>query len=120
MAKTSTAITIYHNPNCSTSRKVLGMIREAGLEPTVVEYMKAGWTRAQIEELLKAMKVGPQAILRVRGTPAEELGLTKPGVTDDAILSAMVAHPALVERPIVASPKGAVLCRPVERVQALL
>ena len=120
MAKTSSDITVYHNPNCSTSRKVLGLIRDAGVEPVVVEYLKAGWTRPQLEGLLKTMKVGAQAILRVRGTPAEELGLTKPDVTDDAILSAMVTHPVLVERPIVTSPKGAALCRPVERVEALL
>ncbi len=116
----ASAITLFHNPGCTTSRKVLAAIRETGVEPTVVEYLKTGWTLAQLKTLLAAMKVGPKAILRVRGTPAEDLGLTKPGVTDDAILTAMVAHPILVERPIVVTPKGAALCRPVERLEALL
>ena len=120
MTKTADAITLYHNPNCGTSRNVLAAIRAAGYEPTVVEYLKAGWTRPRLEGLLKAMKLSPRDILRVRGTPAAELGLDKPSATDEAILAAMTAHPSLVERPIVASPKGTALCRPADRVAALL
>ena len=114
------AITIYHNPACGTSRNTLAAIREAGHQPQVVEYLKTGWRRDQLADLIKRMGMKPRDILRVRGTPAEELGLTKPGVTDDAILDAMVAHPILVERPIVVSSKGVALCRPVEKVKALL
>ena len=114
------AITIYHNPNCGTSRNTLAAIREAGHEPMVVEYLKAGWRRDQLQDLIGRMGVTARDILRVRGTPAEDLGLLKAGVSDDAILAAMVAHPILVERPIVVSAKGAALCRPVEKVQSLL
>ena len=113
-------VTIFHNPGCSTSRKVLAAIRDAGVEPKVVEYLKTGWTSAQLTDLFAAMGVKPRDVLRVRGTPAEELGLTKPGVTDSAILTAMTQHPILVERPIVVTDKGAALCRPVERLDALL
>jgi len=113
-------ITLYHNPSCGTSRNTLAAIREAGHQPTVVEYLKTGWARDQLEGILKRMGLKPRDILRVRGTPAEELGLTKPGVTDDAILSAMLTHPILVERPIIVTPKGVALCRPVEKVRALL
>jgi len=113
-------VTIFHNPACGTSRNTLAAIRESGVEPVVVEYLKTGWTRPQLEGLLAAMGQTPRDILRVRGTPAEELGLTGPVVTDGAILDAMVAHPILVERPIVQSPKGAALCRPSEKVFALL
>jgi arsenate reductase len=115
-----TAITIFHNPNCGTSRNTLAAIRAAGHEPQVVEYLKTGWRRDQLAGLLERMGVKPRDILRVRGTPAEELGLTGSAVSDDAILDAMVAHPILVERPIVVSSRGAVLCRPVEKVRALL
>ena len=114
------AITIFHNPGCGTSRNALAAIREAGHQPEVVEYLKAGWRRDQLIDLLARMGVRPRDILRVRGTPAEELGLTRPDVSDDAIVDAMVAHPILVERPIGVSPKGVALCRPVERVKALL
>lgn len=113
-------VTIFHNPACGTSRNTLAAIRESGVEPTVVEYLKAGWTRPQLEALLAAMGKTPRDILRVRGTPAEALGLTDPAVTDSAILDAMVAHPMLVERPIVTAPKGAALCRPSEKVFDLL
>jgi arsenate reductase (glutaredoxin) len=114
------SVTIFHNPACGTSRNVLAALTEAGARPKVVEYLKAGWTIDQLKGLLKTMKLTPRDILRVRGTPAEELGLTKPTASDDAILAAMVAHPILVERPIVVTPKGAALCRPAERVQSLL
>jgi arsenate reductase len=113
-------VTIFHNPKCGTSRNALEAIREAGIEPTVVEYLKAGWTKARLQGLLARMKASPRDILRVRGTPAEELGLTDPAATDDAILDAMVAHPILVERPIVETPRGAVLARPFERVREIL
>ena len=113
-------VTIFHNSNCSTSRKTLAMIREAGVEPTVVEYLKAGWTKAQLEGLLKKMGKRPRDILRTKGDLAGELGLTDPGASDEAILKAMVEHPVLVERPIVDSPKGAAVCRPVETCQTLL
>jgi len=113
-------ITIFHNPSCGTSRNTLAMIRAAGYEPKVVEYLKAGWTRPQLNQLIAAMGDGPRAILREKGTPAAELGLLEPSATDDAILDAMVAHPILVNRPIVATPKGTHLCRPSEVVLGLL
>jgi arsenate reductase len=113
-------ITIFHNPKCGTSRNVLAMIREAGQTPFVVEYLKTPWNRQQLAELMAQAGARPHEWLRVKGTPAEALGLTAPGVTDDAILDAMVAEPILVERPIVVSPKGAALCRPSERVFDLL
>ncbi len=120
MSKSADPVTIYHNPSCGTSRNVLAAIREAGYAPTVIEYLKAGWTRPQLAGLLKAMNAKPRDILRVRGTPAAELGLDKPSATNEAILSAMTLHPILVERPIVTSPKGAALCRPADRVADLL
>ena len=113
-------VTIFHNPACGTSRNTLAAIRESGIEPVVVEYLKTGWTRPQLEDLLKTMGKTPRDILRVRGTPAEDLGLTDPAAGDDTLLKAMVAHPVLVERPIVQSPRGAALCRPSERVFDLL
>jgi arsenate reductase len=113
-------ITLFHNPKCGTSRNVLAMIQAAGVEPTVVEYLKAGWTREQLADLLTRAKASPRDWLRVKGTPAAELGLLDPGTSGDAILAAMVAEPILVERPIVVTPKGVALCRPSERVFALL
>ena len=120
MSNPGAKTTLYHNPSCGTSRNTLAAIRAAGVEPEVVEYLKAGWTRPLLERLLKTMGATPRDILRVRGTPAEALGLTAPDASDDQILNAMVAHPILVERPIVVTPKGAALCRPMEKVQALL
>ncbi|MFA7264615.1 MAG: arsenate reductase (glutaredoxin) [Caulobacter sp.] len=117
---TSAAVTIFHNPACGTSRNTLAAIRQSGVEPTVVEYLKTGWTRPQLESLLATMGQTPRDIMRLRGTPAEDLGLTDPAATDDAILDAMVAHPILVERPIVRTAKGVALCRPSERVFDLL
>jgi arsenate reductase (glutaredoxin) len=114
------AVTIYHNPACGTSRTVLAMLRDGGHEPRVVDYLSAGWTREQLARLFDRMGVSPREVLRVRGTPAEELGLTRPDATDDQILDAMVTHPILVERPIVDTVKGARLCRPAERVAELL
>jgi arsenate reductase len=113
-------ITIFHNPNCGTSRNVLAAIRAAGRAPKVVEYLKAGWTEPQLKDLFARMGVTPRDVLRTRGTPAEELGLTGPEVSDAAILKAMTQHPVLVERPIVVTGKGVALCRPADRLQALL
>lgn len=113
-------VTIYHNPNCGTSRNTLALLREKGVEPKVVEYLKAGWTREQLEDLLKKMGVGARDILRVRGTRADELGLTDPTTSDAAIIAAMVMDPILVNRPIVVTEKGAALCRPAELALSLL
>ena len=113
-------ITIYHNPACGTSRNVLAMVRAAGYEPTVIEYLKAGWTRPQLAELLAAMGASPRDVLREKGTPAAELGLLDPGATDQQILAAMIEHPILVNRPIVVTPKGAKLSRPPVAVLDLL
>jgi arsenate reductase len=113
-------VTIYHNPACGTSRNTLALLREKGVEPKVVEYLKAGWTREQLEDLLRRMDVGAHEILRVRGTRADELGLTDPNVSDEAIVAAMIIDPILVNRPIVSSPKGAALCRPAELVLGLI
>ncbi len=117
---TDKRITIYHNPACGTSRTVLGLIRAAGHEPEVVEYLKAGWTRKQLEDILARMQAHPRDILRTKGTPAAELGLLDPAATDGQILDAMVGHPILVNRPIVVTPRGARLARPADIVQEIL
>ena len=111
---------IYHNPACGTSRNTLALLREKGVEPQIVEYLKAGWTRPQLEDLLKALGVPARDILRVRGTQAHELGLTDPAASDAALIAAMILDPILVERPIVVTPKGAALCRPAELVLTLI
>ena len=113
-------ITIYHNPKCGTSRNTVAMVEAAGYAPTVVEYLKAGWTAEQLEGLVKASGGSAQDLLRVKGTRAEELGLTAPAATDAQIITAMVADPILVNRPIVVTPKGTRLCRPSELVLDLL
>jgi arsenate reductase (glutaredoxin) len=113
-------ITIFHNPDCGTSRNTLAMIRAAGYAPIIVEYLKTGWTRPQLETLLAAMPARPRDILREKGTPAVALGLLDPAVSDTQILDAMVAQPILVNRPIVVTPKGVKLCRPSELVLDLL
>jgi arsenate reductase len=113
-------VTIFHNPACGTSRNTLAAIEAAGIKPTIVEYLKTGWTKPQLKVLLTDMGASARDVLRVRGTPAEELGLTDPSATDDQILDAMVEHPILVERPIVQTPKGAALCRPSEKVFDLI
>ncbi|GLK62873.1 arsenate reductase (glutaredoxin) [Paracoccus kondratievae] len=107
-------ITIYHKPTCSTSRKVLQMIRDAGHEPEIIDYAREGWTRAQLMGLFAAADVTPRQALRVKGTDAAERGLTT--ASDDQILAAMVENPLLVERPIVCGPGGVRLCRPAELV----
>jgi arsenate reductase len=113
-------IVIYHNPACGTSRNTLTLLREKGIEPKVVEYLKAGWTRPQLEGLVKTLGVPAREILRVNGTRADELGLTDPGASDAALIAAMILDPILVNRPIVVTPKGAALCRPAELVLTLL
>ena len=113
-------VTIYHNPACGTSRNTLALLREKGVEPKVVEYLKVGWTRLQLEDLLKRMGVSAHQILRVMGTDAEALGLTKPGVSDETLIAAMVKEPKLVNRPIVVTAKGVKLCRPPEQVLGLI
>ena len=113
-------ITIYHHPDCGTSRNTLAMIEAAGYAPTIVQYRKVGWTRAKLEELLAAMGAKPRDVLREKGTPAAELGLVDSTVSDDAIIEAMIEHPILVNRPIVVTPKGTKLCRPSEAVLPLL
>ncbi|MCF6444961.1 arsenate reductase (glutaredoxin) [Nereida sp. MMG025] len=114
------SITIYHNPKCGTSRNVLAIIRASGGEPTIVEYLKTGWTRPQLKELFAAAGISPHDALRTFKTNAAELGLTDPEATDDTLLQAMVADPVLVNRPIVVSAKGTALCRPADKVIALL
>lgn len=114
------AVTIYHNPDCGTSRNALAMIEAAGYAPAVVEYRKVGWTRPQLDELFAAMGATPRDMLREKGTPAADLGLDADGVSDESILEAMLVHPILVNRPIVVTSKGAKLCRPSEVVLSLL
>jgi len=113
-------IVIHHNPACGTSRNTLAMIHAAGYEPIVVEYLTTGWTKPQLQALLAAMGLRPRDILRDKGTPAAELGLLGKTVEDGALLDAMVRHPILVNRPIVATPRGVKLCRPSELVLGLL
>jgi arsenate reductase len=120
MTRTDFPVTIFHNPKCGTSRNVLAMIRASGVEPIVVEYLKVGWTRQQLLDLLARAGATPRDWLRAKGTPAAELGLLEPGVTDGAILAAMAADPILVERPVVVTPRGVRLCRPSEVVFDLL
>lgn len=115
-----TEVIIYHNPACGTSRNTLALLREQGVAPTVVEYLKVGWTRAQLQDLLKRMGVPAHDILRVRGTNAEALGLIDPAATDTDLIEAMVREPILVNRPIVVTAKGARLCRPAEQALDLL
>jgi len=114
------AYTIYHNPNCNTSRTVLGVLREAGIEPRVVEYLKTPPSRAELTRMLADMEMTPRQILRRNGSPFEELGLDNSDLSDDDILDAIDAHPILIQRPIVVSPLGTRLCRPSERVRELL
>lgn len=114
------SITIFHNPACSTSRLVLDILRASGCDPVVIAYPQTGWTRAQLEDLFAAAGIAPRAGLRLKTPPAADLGLADPATPDDTILQAMVAHPQLVERPFVRSPRGTRLCRPPERVLDLI
>ena len=113
-------IVIYHNPDCGTSRNVLAIIEAAGYTPTVIEYLKTGWTKAQLLGLFAAAGLTPRTALRETKSPAAELGLLKDGVPSEVILDAMIKHPILVNRPIVCTPKGVRLCRPSETVLDLL
>jgi arsenate reductase len=113
-------VTIYHNPNCGTSRKVLGMIREAGIEPAVIEYLKTPPARAELERMIGKIGRGVRGVMRRRGTPYDELGLDDPKWTDAQLIDFMLKNPILIERPIVVTPKGVRLCRPAESVQEIL
>ena len=114
------SIVIYHNPECGTSRNVLMIIEAADYHPTVIEYLKTGWTKPQLLGLFAAAGLTPKTALRTTKSPAAELGLLSDDVSDEDILEAMIAHPVLVNRPIVCSPKGVKLCRPSETVLDLL
>ena len=114
------AIVIYHNPACGTSRNTLAMIRASGEEPEIIEYLKSPPSRARLAELIKAMGLAPRDLLRRKGTPFAELGLDEPALTDDQIIDAMLAHPILINRPIVVTPIGVKLCRPSESVLDIL
>jgi arsenate reductase len=113
-------VVIYHNPECGTSRNTLAMIRNAGVEPHVIEYLKTPPSRVMLDQLIQRMGISVRALLREKGTPYGELGLGDPALTDDQLLDAMMAHPILINRPIVATPKGVKLCRPSEVVLDLL
>lgn len=113
-------IVIHHNPDCGTSRNVLEIIKASGASPVVIEYLNTGWTRPQLLALFAAASLTPRDALRTTKSPAVELGLLDPCVSDDALLDAMLAYPVLVNRPLVASPKGVRLCRPSEAVLDLL
>jgi arsenate reductase len=114
------AITIYHNPACGTSRNALAMIEAAGYRPEIIDYRAAGWTREQLGGLIAAMGTTPRGLLREKGTLAGGLGLLDASASDAAIVAAMLAHPILVNRPIVVTPRGTRLCRPSEAVLGLL
>ncbi len=116
----STDIVIYHNPECGTSRNALAMIRNAGIEPHVIEYLKTPPARALLVQLLDRAGMTPRALLREKGTPYAALGLENPALSDEALLDAMMEHPILINRPLVVSPLGVKLCRPSEAVLDLL
>jgi arsenate reductase (glutaredoxin) len=113
-------IILYHNPECGTSRNVLAMIRNAGIEPHVVEYLKTLPSRAMLVALIERAGIMPRDLLREKGTPFAELGLDDRSLSDDALIDAMMAHPILINRPVVVSPRGVKLCRPSETVLDLL
>jgi arsenate reductase len=114
------SVTIYHNPDCGTSRNTLAMIRQGGEEPEVIEYLKNPPSRARLIELIRAMAIPVRALLREKGTPYAELGLADPKWSDDQLIDFMLAHPILINRPIVVTPKGVKLCRPSEAVLDIL
>ncbi|WP_062348267.1 arsenate reductase (glutaredoxin) [Novosphingobium sp. CCH12-A3] len=115
-----TDIVIYHNPECGTSRNALAMIRNAGIEPHVVEYLKTQPSRPLLENLIERAGISPRALLREKGTPFAELGLDNPALTDAQLIDAMMEHPILINRPLVVSPLGVKLCRPSEEVLDLI
>jgi arsenate reductase len=114
------SIVIYHNPACGTSRNTLAMIRESGEEPEVIEYLKTPPSRQRLKELIAAMGIPARALLREKGTPYRDLDLSNPKWSDDELIDFMIAHPILINRPIVATPKGVRLCRPSELVLEIL
>ena len=113
-------ITIYHNPDCGTSRNALAMIRASGEQPIVIEYLKSPPTRERLTQLISAMEISARDLLREKGTPYASLGLDDPGWTDDQLIDVMLEHPILINRPIVETPRGTRLCRPPERGLDLL
>ena len=113
-------VVIYHNPDCGTSRNTLAMIRNAGIEPHVIEYLKTPPSRTMLKQLIARMGISIRALLREKGTPYAELGLGDPNLTDEQLLDAMQAHPILMNRPIVVTPTAVRLCRPSEEVLGLL
>jgi arsenate reductase (glutaredoxin) len=113
-------VTIYHNPQCGTSRNVLALIRELGIEPKVVEYLKTPPARAELKRMIAAAGLSVREAMRQKGTPYFELGLDDPALTDDRLLDAMLAHPILINRPFVVAPAGTRLCRPSETVREIL
>lgn len=113
-------VVIYHNPACGTSRNTIAMVEAAGYQPTIVPYLKTGWTAELLRDLMAKAGATPRDFLREKGTPAAELGLLAADIGDEAIIDAMVRHPILVNRPIVSTPKGTALCRPSESVLPLL
>ena len=113
-------VTIYHNPDCGTSRNVLGLIRNSGVEPTIIEYLKTPPSRGELVNLIARMGIPVRDLLRRKGTPYDELGLDDPHWTDDALIDQMLAHPILINRPIVVTPLGVKLCRPSEAVLDIL
>lgn len=117
---TNVDVVIYHNPDCGTSRNTLGLIRNAGVEPHVIEYLKTPPTRALLAQLIERMGMPTRALLREKGAPFHELGLGDPTLTDDQLLDAMMAHPILINRPIVVTSMGVKLCRPSEAVLDIL
>ena len=114
------AVTIYHNPACSTSRRTLALIREAGIEPAVVQYLKTPPDRPTLERLIAAMGIPARGLLRRKEALYRELGLADPGLSDEAAIDAMLAHPILIERPVVETDRGVRLCRPPETVREIL
>jgi arsenate reductase (glutaredoxin) len=112
--------TIYHNPNCGTSRNVLGLIRNSGEEPVVIEYLKTPPSRDELNSLIARMGITARDLLRRKGAPYDELGLGDPALSDEQLIDAMMAHPILINRPIVVTPKGVKLCRPSEAVLDIL
>jgi arsenate reductase len=113
-------VTVYHNPKCGTSRTVLAMLRDKGIEPQVIEYLVTPPDRAVLKALLTRMGIGPRELLRRRGTPYDELDLDNQKWTDAALIGFIIEHPILMERPVVVTPKGAKICRPAEVVSTLI
>jgi arsenate reductase (glutaredoxin) len=114
------AVTIWHNPKCATSRKVLGMIRARGIEPAIIEYLRTPPSKSEIKAVLKAAGMRARDLLRRRGTPYDALGLEDPKMSDAAVIAVMTENPVLIERPVVHTAKGTLLCRPPERVKEIL